>query len=127
VAGGDGCSPISGHQKLDSDFLKNSAAIDKNDRVGIRLVRYFAVAAISAPTDSESWHTPRAWRGGFLGLVECSAKHALESMMTRRRFKVFVLIPLAINWIHRMSWIGCDVDQVPTFVESVGHRFRSPA
>jgi hypothetical protein len=60
-------------------------------------------------------------------LVERPAKHGLESMMTRRRFKVFVLIPLAIDWIHRMSWIGCDVDQVPTFVESVGDFFRSPA
>jgi hypothetical protein len=39
VPGGDGCSSVSGRQK--SDFQKNSAAIDKNDRVGGPLVRYF--------------------------------------------------------------------------------------
>jgi hypothetical protein len=46
VPGGDGCSSVSGRQK--SDFQKNSAAIDKNDRVGRPLVRYFEGAAISA-------------------------------------------------------------------------------
>ena len=43
--GGDGCSPVSGRHK--PDFQRNSALIDKNDRVGSSLVRYFEGTAIS--------------------------------------------------------------------------------
>jgi hypothetical protein len=42
-----------------SDFQKNSAPIDENDRVGSPLVLYFEVAAISAPPqNSESRNRP---------------------------------------------------------------------
>jgi len=125
VPGGDRCSTISGRQKLrlfekfHGDRLKRPRR--KPAGALFRGGRYLS------PPDSESWRAPRAWRSSFLGLVESPAKHALEPITGRRRFKVFVLIPLAINWIHRMSWIGCDVDQVPTHVGSVGHFARSPA
>jgi hypothetical protein len=46
VPDGDKCSSVSWRQK--SDFQKNSAAINKNDRVGGALARYFGVAATSA-------------------------------------------------------------------------------
>jgi hypothetical protein len=45
VLGSDGCSSVSGRQN--PDFQKNSASIDKNDRVGSLLVGYFDGTAIS--------------------------------------------------------------------------------
>src|ERR1700704_2646360 len=47
VVGGGGCSSVSGRQK--TRFSEKPASIDENDRVGMPLVRYFEVAAISAP------------------------------------------------------------------------------
>jgi hypothetical protein len=47
VVGGGGCSSVSGRQK--TRFSEKPASIDKNDRVGKPLVRYFEVAATSAP------------------------------------------------------------------------------
>jgi hypothetical protein len=38
-------------------------------------------------------------------------------MMLRRRLLVFVFIPPAINWIHRVGRMGCGVNRVATRVK----------